>query len=77
MRQVTKGIIVRPEEFKIVKKKKSSVSGIVTGKSFLGNYYEIYVSVGNTSLIVNSKQGKVKKGETIYLTCSKKFSIVE
>ena len=77
VRQVTKGIIVRPEEFKIVKKKKSSVSGIVTGKSFLGNYYEIYVSVGNTSLIVNSKQGKVKKGETIYLTCSKKFSIVE
>lgn len=66
---VMKDLIIRPEEFRIVKKKKGVLSGIVENISFLGTHYEIEVAVDNTNIIVNSKRKKVRKGQLVHLTC--------
>jgi iron(III) transport system ATP-binding protein len=66
---VTKDRLIRPEEFRIVKKKKGFLSGIVENISFLGTHYEIEVAVDNTKIIVNSKRKKLRKGQLVHLTC--------
>jgi ABC-type Fe3+/spermidine/putrescine transport system ATPase subunit len=71
---VERDIIVRPEEFKIVRKKKGFLSGVVSNISFLGPHYAIEVLVDGEVIIINSKRCKVKKGETVRLTCSGKFT---
>jgi ABC-type Fe3+/spermidine/putrescine transport system ATPase subunit len=63
----TKDLIIRPEEFRIVKKKKGFFSGIVENISFLGTHYEIEVGVDSTKIIVNSKR-KLRKGQLVHLT---------
>lgn len=75
-RPVNKDLIIRPEEFKIVKKKQGLLSGTVNNISFLGTHYEIEVEVNGAAIIVNSKRKKVRKGETVYLACSPNFAHV-
>jgi len=74
---VNKDLIIRPEELKIVKKKKSFLSGIVENISFLGTHYQIEVAVSGTRIIVNSKRKKVRKGATVHLACSSWFAHVQ
>lgn len=63
-------LLIRPQELKIVKKKKGFLSGIVNHISFLGTHYEIEVLVNQIAIIVNSKRNKVQKGDTVYLAHS-------
>lgn len=77
IKRITAAIIVRPEELKIVKKKKGVISGIVSGISFLGTHYAIEVSVRGTPIIVNCKRCRLKKGRVIHLVCSEKFTVVD
>jgi ABC-type Fe3+/spermidine/putrescine transport system ATPase subunit len=65
-----KPLMIRPESFKIVKKKNGFLSGVVKSISFLGGYYEVEVELDFGRVIVNSKYKKVRKGDTVYLTCS-------
>ena len=74
---VNKDIIIRPEEVKIVRKKKSLLSGIVENIFFHGTHYAIEVSVKDIPLIVYSKRAKVKKGEVIHMRCTRKFSVID
>lgn len=68
-----KCLLIRPEEFKIVKKKGKSISGTVTDISFFGGYEQIEVAIDEENkILVNSKKEKVKKGDTVYLKCSPK-----
>jgi iron(III) transport system ATP-binding protein len=73
---VNKDLIIRPEEFKIVKKKKGFFSGTVNDITFLGTHYEIEVELNGFTIIVNSKRKKIRKGETVYFTCSPNFAHV-
>lgn len=72
MKPAGKPLIIRPEEFKIVKKKNSLVSGAVTNICFFGSYYEIEVEIDNISILIKSKRNEVQAGQTVYLTCSPK-----
>lgn len=77
IKPVDKDLIIRPEEFKIVKKKNSMLSGTAGNISFLGTHYEIEVEVDGTSIIVYSKRRKVVKGEKVHLACSRKFAGID
>lgn len=77
IKPVNKDIIIRPEELKIVRKKKGLLSGVVENIFFHGTHYAIEVSVQDMPLIIYSKRAKVKKGEEIYIRCSRKFSVID
>ncbi len=70
MDQKEKKLIIRPEHFKITKKKSGALEGKVTHITFFGSHYEITISVGDLLITVTTRKNKVKKGEAVYVYCS-------
>ncbi len=70
MKPKRKSLLVRPENFKIVNKKRKSLEGKVTQTTFFGSYYEIEILLGEGSITLNSKRDELKNGDTVYVRCS-------
>jgi ABC-type Fe3+/spermidine/putrescine transport system ATPase subunit len=64
-----KSLLIRPENFKIVKRKRKTLEGKVTGITFFGSYCEIEVLIGETIVIIKKKKPLIKKGDTAYIHC--------
>jgi iron(III) transport system ATP-binding protein len=65
-------LIVRPENLKFTNNKKRSICGLVVDIGFFGSYHEIEVEVDRVKMIVRSKRKRVKLGQKVYITCSRK-----
>ncbi|WP_276372316.1 ABC transporter ATP-binding protein [Chryseolinea sp. H1M3-3] len=65
-----KKLVVRPEHFKITKKKSDALEGRVIHITFFGSHYEIAISVGDILITVTTRKNNVKKGEAVYVHCS-------
>jgi ABC-type sugar transport system ATPase subunit len=65
-----KNVMIRPEHFRFVSKKNKAVRGKVTSVNFFGSYYEIEVSLLETTILVRAEQNNIKKGDTVYLSLS-------
>jgi len=70
MKPKRKNLLVRPENFKIVSKKRKSLEGKVTQTTFFGSYYEIEILLGENSITLKSKREELKNGDTVYVRCS-------
>lgn len=72
MKPKRKGLLVRPENVKIVKKKRNALAGHVVDVIFFGPYYEAEISMGDFNMFVRTKKNEVSKAETVFVTCSPK-----
>ena len=60
-------VVIRPEDVDVVKKENGMLSGLVTGVTFKGDYYEIIVDVGGFKWMLETSDF-VAEGETIGLS---------
>ena len=67
-----KRYLVRPENMKIVKKKRNGLKGIVTHISYFGSYYEVEVAFNNDRYLIRRKSGDFSRGDVVYFKCSPK-----
>jgi iron(III) transport system ATP-binding protein len=66
-----KNLLIRPEDFKIVRRKQRAVQGKVISSTYFGSYYEIEVFSGDLRILIKSKKRKVKRGDDVYVRCAK------
>lgn len=67
-----KHFIVRPENMKVVKKKRDGLKGIVTHISYFGSFFEIEVAFNNDRYLIRRKSANFSRGDVVYFKCSKK-----
>ena len=60
-------IIVRPEQFKIVKNEIDAVQGSVQEVHFYGSYYEVKVAVGTDGLIIKTGNENLHIGDVVFV----------
>jgi iron(III) transport system ATP-binding protein len=72
MKPKKKSLLIRPEDFSIVKKKRNALAGHVVDVTFFGPYYETEISMGDFNILVRTRKSKAGKGETVFVTCSPK-----
>ena len=70
LKSTRKDILIRPENLKIVSKKRGALAGTVTDVTYFGSYYEVEVDVEEFSVAIRSKKNRVKKGDRVFITCS-------
>ena len=63
-----KSMFIRPENFKLVKKKNKALRGKVQKVIFLGNYCEIEVYISKNVITVKAEGVNIKKGDTVYIS---------
>jgi len=66
-----KSILVRPEYFQVVEKKRNTLSGKVLQISFFGSHREAVVQLPEQTITVRTNR-QIKVGDTVHVTCSKK-----
>jgi ABC-type sulfate/molybdate transport systems ATPase subunit len=60
--------IIRPENFKIVKKSKNSLPGKVVKVNFFGSHFDIEVRAGKEVFKIRTSSGQYLPGETVYFS---------
>ncbi|HEX6223968.1 MAG TPA: ABC transporter ATP-binding protein [Chryseolinea sp.] len=65
-----RSLLSRPENFKIITRKKDAVRGKVNAVAYFGSHYEISVSVGSTEIFVRTKKSNLKAGDQVYVKCT-------
>lgn len=63
-----KSIFVRPDNFKLVSKRRTALRGKVLKVVFFGSYCEVEVAVSKNTLIVIAACGTVTAGDTAYVS---------
>jgi ABC-type sulfate/molybdate transport systems ATPase subunit len=71
----TKGkrLFIRPENFNIAKRSKTSMPGKVNKISFCGSYYELEVSIATNVIIVTTPACSLKSGDPVYISLADYF----
>lgn len=64
-----KSLLIRPENFKVTKKKRKAIEGKITKITFFGSYYEIEVLIGDLIVTIRKKKVRFKKGDLVYIQC--------
>lgn len=63
-------VLVRPEHFKLVRKRKDCFRGKVQEVKYFGSYRELQVSVRGEEVVIKTEAETIKEGDTVYLSVS-------
>ena len=66
-----KSIMIRPEQFQLVKKSAQAVRAKVRDVSFLGSYREAEIEVAESIFTIRTCNESIREGQTVYITISK------
>jgi ABC-type Fe3+/spermidine/putrescine transport system ATPase subunit len=72
MKRDKRNMLLRPEHFKIVKKRDNVLSGIVQEVNFLGGYAELDIVVGEAVVTARTTQNTNKTGDKVYVAVDRK-----
>ncbi len=61
-------LIFRPEDFKLLPKGKKELKGKITSMQFFGSYKEVVFEIVKTQVVVRTRNMKIKKGDSLYLS---------
>jgi ABC-type glutathione transport system ATPase component len=65
-----KSVFLRPEHFKLVRKRTDCFRAKVQGVKYFGSYRELQASVWNEKMVVKTETETIKEGDTVYLSVS-------
>ena len=61
---------IRPEDFKIMPGEQQGVKGKVKKLNFLGSYYEAEIMIDGKTIVVNTNQKNLAKGDIVFVSLS-------
>jgi ABC-type sulfate/molybdate transport systems ATPase subunit len=64
-----RSLLIRPENIKIIEKKKKGLEGKVTRITFFGSYFEIDVLIGEAIVTLKKRKATVEKGDVVRIHC--------